>query len=224
MSSSSTPETYAVPVSLLPYRDIANPYGQEAEAVREDHGDSQESHRAEIELSQAEFSARIRQEREQAAREVEARFQREYQEKLMIAQSSVTGALEKFSEQRSDYFSRVEAEVVQLSLAIAAKILHRESQIDPMLLAALVRVAIERMKDTTSVVERVSASRVAVWKTYFSELPELANVEVLGDDKLNEHDCVLETEVGSTNFALDKQLKEVEQGFFDLLALRPSKS
>jgi flagellar assembly protein FliH len=32
---------------------------------------------------------------------------------------------------------------------------------------------------------------------------------------------VLETEMGVTNFGLDTQLKEVEQGFFDLLALRP---
>jgi flagellar assembly protein FliH len=34
---------------------------------------------------------------------------------------------------------------------------------------------------------------------------------------------VLETELGSANFGLDTQLKEVEQGFFDLLALRPEK-
>jgi flagellar assembly protein FliH len=32
---------------------------------------------------------------------------------------------------------------------------------------------------------------------------------------------VLETELGTANFGLDSQLKEVEQGFFDLLALRP---
>jgi flagellar assembly protein FliH len=32
---------------------------------------------------------------------------------------------------------------------------------------------------------------------------------------------MVETELGSANFGLDTQLKEVEQGFFDLLALRP---
>ncbi len=34
---------------------------------------------------------------------------------------------------------------------------------------------------------------------------------------------MVETELGSANFGLDTQLKEVEQGFFDLLALRPVK-
>jgi flagellar biosynthesis/type III secretory pathway protein FliH len=29
---------------------------------------------------------------------------------------------------------------------------------------------------------------------------------------LSDNDCVLETELGSTNFGLDTQLKEVEQG------------
>jgi len=34
-------------------------------------------------------------------------------------------------------------------------------------------------------------------------------------------DCVLETDVGSASFSIEAQLKEVEQGFFDLLAQRP---
>ena len=42
------------------------------------------------------------------------------------------------------------------------------------------------------------------------------------DAQLSDQDCVLETELGTANFGLDAQLKEVEQGFFDLLALRPA--
>jgi flagellar assembly protein FliH len=41
------------------------------------------------------------------------------------------------------------------------------------------------------------------------------------DPQLTDQDCLLETELGTANFGLDSQLKEVEQGFFDLLALRP---
>jgi flagellar assembly protein FliH len=64
-----------------------------------------------------------------------------------------------FSEQRTEYFARVEAEVVQLALAIAAKILHREAQVDPMLVAALVRMAIEKMREGSSVTVRVGRGR-----------------------------------------------------------------
>ena len=52
-----------------------------------------------------------------------------------------------FEAERSDYYARVEAEIVQLALAIAAKILHREAQVDPMLVAALVRMAVEKMRE-----------------------------------------------------------------------------
>jgi flagellar assembly protein FliH len=47
-------------------------------------------------------------------------------------------------------------------------------------------------------------------------------VEVAEDPKLSDQDCILETQLGAANFGLDTQLKEVEQGFFDLLALRPA--
>ncbi len=33
--------------------------------------------------------------------------------------------------------------------------------------------------------------------------------------------CMLETEFGSTEIGLETHLKEIEQGFFDLLAQRP---
>jgi flagellar assembly protein FliH len=44
---------------------------------------------------------------------------------------------------------------------------------------------------------------------------------VVEDLTLEPKACVLETELGSANLGLDAQLKEVEQGFFDLLARRP---
>ncbi len=115
----------------------------------------------------------------------------------------------------------MEAEIVQLSLAIAAKILHRESQVDPTLVAALVRVAVERMREGSSVTVRVSPAQFARCKDYFGKQANMAKVQVTEDPELSDHDCLLETELGVTNLGLDTQLKEVEQGFFDLLALRP---
>ena len=48
-----------------------------------------------------------------------------------------------------------------------------------------------------------------------------STIEVVEDAHLTPIDCILETELGSANFSIDAQLKEVEQGFFDLLAQRP---
>ena len=45
--------------------------------------------------------------------------------------------------------------------------------------------------------------------------------ELIGDAALKPGECLLETEVGSTQISLETQLKEIEQGFFDLLEQRP---
>jgi flagellar assembly protein FliH len=82
-------------------------------------------------------------------------------------------------------------------------------------------MAIERLREGSSVTVRVGRGRASKWKEYFAGVSVVARVEVVEDASLSEHDCLLETELGVANFGLDTQLKEVEQGFFDLLALKP---
>jgi flagellar assembly protein FliH len=175
---------------------------------------------ADVELSNEEFAATLHRERSEASAETERRLREEYEAELERLRGSVAEAVAGFELQRNDYFARVEAEVVQLALSIAAKILHREAQVDPMLVAALVRMTIEKMREGTSVTVRVSPGRAGAWQQCFSSYPRLA-VRVVEDAEVSEADCVLETDLGTTHVGLDRQLKEVEQGFFDLLALRP---
>ncbi len=64
-------------------------------------------------------------------------------------------ALDEFRSQREEYFAQVEHEVVRLALAIAERILHREAQVDPLLLAGAVRVALGQLAESTEVRLRV---------------------------------------------------------------------
>ena len=45
--------------------------------------------------------------------------------------------------------------------------------------------------------------------------------ELAGDAQLKRGECALETEMGHTPVSLDAHLKEIEQGFLDLLEQRP---
>ncbi len=170
---------------------------------------------------EAQMAMQIERAKAEAVAEVEQRLRQEYEHKLSAAREPIAALLAGFEEERSHYYAQVEMEIVQLALAIAAKILHREAQVDPMLLAALVRLAVERMREGSSVTVRVSPGKGESWKQYFAANPSVSHVEVAEDPQLSNQDCILDTEVGSANFGLDSQLKEVEQGFFDLLALRP---
>ena len=91
-----------------------------------------------------------------------------------------------------------------------------------MLVAALVRIAMEKMREGSAVTLRVSSNRVDSWRKYFAGVSEPGSCGGCRGRKSERRDCIVETELGSANFGLDTQLKEVEQGFFDLLALRPN--
>ena len=113
----------------------------------------------------------------------------------------------------------MEAELVRLALSIASKILHREAQVDPMLIAGIVKVAVEKLQQNTKVSVRVSGEDLPKWQQYFNQTP---NIQIIQDASLKPMDCVLETESGSAVMSVDAQLKEIEKGFFDLLAQRPT--
>jgi flagellar biosynthesis/type III secretory pathway protein FliH len=160
--------------------------------------------------------------RAEAVAQTEIRLGKEFEAKLEAEAANVRHALELFQVERKDYFSRVESDVVHLALAISAKILHREAQVDPLLVAALVRVAVDKLHDGSSVSVRVSPAQAEKWRHYLANPLNGSSIAIVEDTHLGPDDCILETDLGSANFSIDAQLKEVEQGFFDLLAQRPA--
>jgi flagellar assembly protein FliH len=145
-----------------------------------------------------------------------------YEEQLARERASLTTALGQFTRDRAAYFPKIEAEVVQLALAIARKILHREAQVDPLLLAGIVRVALEKIDGATGVVLRVHPQNAADWRRYLSTHLEPTDLPEIVEDAAQPLDgCVLETAMGTATVGLEAQLKEIEQGLMDLLAARP---
>jgi len=141
---------------------------------------------------------------------------------LADGRGQISDALRQFTIQRDTYFEKVEGEVVQLALSIARKILHRESQLDPLLLTGVVRVAMEGLDRETQVRLRINPEEVRFWRDYFSRTEDIRPIpELIGDASLGFGYCTLETDLGSTVISFETQLKEIEQGFMDLLGQRP---
>lgn len=158
---------------------------------------------------------------EQGLREGEARAKAAMEALLEQTRGSLLRAINLFSVEKTQYFRGVEAETVRLALAIARKILHREAQLDPLLLAGIVRVALDRMQAGSHVTLRASQDSVETWRTYFREKKHETGdheVQVVADDALASHVCVLQAEAGNMEISLERQLQEIESGFFDLLA------
>jgi flagellar assembly protein FliH len=172
--------------------------------------------------AKANSEQREKEAHERGLKEGEARAQAACEPALAAAKQAISTAVEKFKAERQSYFQRIEPEVVQLALAIARKILHREAQMDPLLLAGMVHVALEKIDKETLVRLRANPADVSLWKEHFAQPGSFQPApELVGDAALARGECTLETEVSSTQVSLETQFKEIEQGFFDLLEQRP---
>lgn len=166
-----------------------------------------------------EQATREAQARELARMEGETKARAQFEEALRKERQTMAEALHQFAADRSSYFLRVEGEVVQLAMAIARKVVHREAQIDPNLLRGLVRYTLDKLRDGTRVKLLVNPASLGLWKQAFAGEGE--NLELVSDEKIEPGMCVVESELGSTSVSVENQLKEIEQGLVDLLARRP---
>ncbi len=169
-------------------------------------------------------------EKEQAARlagqrEGETRARQMFAGEVEQLRGTLGAALSDFSEERHAYYQQVEREVVQLSLNIARSILHREVQIDPLLLAGMAHAALEKIETGTKVALRVHPQAAEAWRGYFEsrmtpgEAPEIVEDAALAPDR-----CLIQTSLGATELGIAPQLREIEQGLLDLIAKRPRES
>ncbi|MGD0731382.1 MAG: FliH/SctL family protein [Terracidiphilus sp.] len=121
-----------------------------------------------------------------------------------------------FARERDRYLRAVESEVVELALAVAARILRREAQMDPLLLTGAVRVALGQLSSSTEVRLRVPAAELELWTEAIALLPNLALKPVVeAGEEMRLGDCAIESEVGSVDLGIRSQLGEIERGFFD---------
>lgn len=159
----------------------------------------------------------------QRAARIESRqeWQEELEERVDLERAQIARLCEEFGKERARYFTDVESEVVKLALAIAARVLHREANLDPLLLTAAVRVALEKVADNSTMELHVPVAEVERWRDAMAVEAE-SRVQFVGDERLSAGECILETSVGRVELGVKAQLEEIEKGFFDLLQQRPA--
>lgn len=156
---------------------------------------------------------RGRQEGQQVEHEAQAAAQAEAEDER---KRQMSGIVESFAQERDRYLQAVEPEVVKLALAVAARILRREAQMDPLLLTGAVRVALGQLAGSTEVRLRVPPDDLDLWKDAIAHVPNLAlKPTVTAGKEMRLGDCEIETAMGSVDLGIGSQLGEIERGFFD---------
>jgi flagellar assembly protein FliH len=159
--------------------------------------------------------------REYALREAETRWSAELEQRVAEERQQLATALKEFRDNCDNYYRRVEGEVVQLSLAVARRILHREAKVDPLMLAGVVRVALDGLRAASEIKLHVGLGQAERWRKALGGDGDKYHVTVMEEPLFGPAQCQLESNLGTVELGVDDQLKEIEHGFFDLLAARP---
>ena len=215
------------PVSL--WEGLSAPEEKEPQTAPMEESDQPEVARRALEQRlRADFEHRLSEETKRAFEQGRERGRIEGQQAEREAQAALSSGAderrnqqiaqiaERFTQERDRYLHQVEQEVVKLALAVAARILRREAQMDPLLLTGAVRVALGQLASSTKVRLRVPPCDLEMWRQAIALMPRLAiRPEVLPGDEMRTGDCLLETELGTVDLGIRSQLGEIEHGFFD---------
>lgn len=116
--------------------------------------------------------------------------------------------LDQLSTLRDDLTRRTEREMVELALAIAGRILHREVTLDRELLLVMARLALDRLTDVSTATIRLHPDDEAAARAGRDGWPG-GSVTIVSDAAVRPGSCVLETAAGQMELGIDAQLKEM---------------
>jgi len=121
----------------------------------------------------------------------------------------LTQTLEELTQVRAQMIHQTERQMVQLAMGIARRVVHREVTLDPDLLIAMARVAMERLGETAQVKVRLHPDDYAAAGA--ARVAQLAgsNVMIVADAHLSRGGCRIESDMGILDAGVDAQLQEI---------------
>ncbi len=161
------------------------------------------------------FARREAETRTQALHEGEAAGRRAASAELQPVIEKLARAIEEIAGLRGRLRREAEADLVQLALAIARRVLRREISIDPEALRGLALAALEKLQGQEIARVRVHPSQAAVIAKCLQD--KGSTVGVSSDPGLEPGGVLFETARGDLDAGVESQLQEIERGLTDRL-------
>jgi len=145
--------------------------------------------------------------REEGIREAQA----EINERL----SDLAELIQTVNERQNTFFQRMEREVIDLAVEIAAKIVGHEVEEQPDLVVEQVRRCIRRLHERERICIRVHPDDVetvrAAKENLMASFDGLTRMDVVDDQRVGKGGCVIDSPNGILDARLDRQIKEVKR-------------
>jgi flagellar assembly protein FliH len=108
---------------------------------------------------------------------------------------------------RAEMIHKTERQVVQLAIAIARRIVHREITLDRELLTAMARVALDRLGESANATIRLHPDDYAA--TAGTQEQNTGVVRVVADPMVRRGGCMVHSEFGLIDVSADAQIQEL---------------
>jgi len=119
----------------------------------------------------------------------------------------IAGAIDELRGLRAGVLQRSERQVVQLALAIARRIVHREVSLDRELVATMARVALDRMGQPATATIRLHPDDFAAM-THGRRATD-AGPQIVADHHVARGGCLVQSDFGVADVSVDAQIEEV---------------
>ncbi len=121
----------------------------------------------------------------------------------------LTDTLVELRQVRAQMIRQTERQMVELALAIARRVLHREVSLDADLLVAMIRVALDRLSEAGQVTIRLHPAEYEAVSHARSGPLAGEHVSFVADPRVGRGGCRVESDYGSVEAGVDAQIQEI---------------
>ncbi len=206
------------PLGVLRQEPIASKSRNEGEPVAQ----QSENDLFKLQLSELErrHQAQLAGARQEAFQQGVQQVRAEMADELRAGADRVGHALADLAVTKRKLRNESEMELIQLSLAIAKRILHRELMSDPEALHGLVHAALQKLQNREISRVRVFPGGADAIRAALERVGAAPAITVFPDQSLKSGDLIFETSFGDLDASIETQLQEIQRGFADRLAIR----
>ncbi|WP_235680117.1 FliH/SctL family protein [Paenibacillus albicereus] len=170
------------------------------------------------EVRAAAYEAGFQSGRDEAEKQLREEWEQRIQEASSILESSYA--------MREQIIQEAEPFLIELSCAIAEKLVGRQLTLEPDWAAELVKKALSRRKEHGVIVLCVAPAQLAAVQAARDELElsidSQAELQILPDASVKDHGCVIRSAFGSIDARIDTQLAEIKRELVQLAQQRES--
>ena len=181
------------------------------------HVDESALLRSQVAQLQQQCDQRVREAQAAGLREGEAAGRARAMGEVQPVIERLARTIDEVAGLRARLRAEAEADLVQLSLAIAKRILRREMAIDPDALHGLILGALAKLQGQEIARVRVHPSHAAALTACLRQNLNTDRIEVITDPSREAGSVLFETPRGNLDAGVESQLQEIERGLADRL-------